>query len=73
MAVRSLKNAIVRLRRELGLPATLAEAGVRPQQVWSRQTQIVDATLADPCCAANPQPVEAFMVRKILEEVTGRG
>ena len=73
VAVRALKNALVRLRRELGMPATLSEAGIRPHQVWSRQEEIVKATLADPCCATNPVAVEAFMVRKILEEVTGRG
>ena len=73
VAVRALKNAIIRLRRELGMPATLAEAGVRPHQVWSRQAELVEAVLADPCCKTNPVVVEEFMVRKILEEVTGRG
>ena len=32
----------------------------------------VEAALADPCCSTNPLPVENFMVRKVLEEVTGR-
>jgi len=73
VGVRNLKNALIRLRRELGMPATLAEAGVKPSQVWGRQKEIVAAALADPCCATNPVPVEEFMVRKVLEEVTGRG
>ena len=72
VAVRNLKNALVRLRRELRLPATLAEAGVEPKGVWKAMGQIVEATLADPCCQTNPIPVEDFMVRKVLEEVTGR-
>jgi alcohol dehydrogenase class IV len=72
VAVRNLKNGLVRLRRELGLPDTLARAGVDPRAVWSNSTQIVAATLADPCCATNPLPVEDFMVRRVLEEVTGR-
>ena len=72
MAVRNLKNALVRLRRELGLPQTLKEAGIDPRQVWHHSGQIVAATLADPCCKTNPMPVEDFMVRRILEEVTGR-
>ncbi len=73
VGVRNLKNALVRLRRELRMPATLAEAGIHRGQVWSKAEQIVKATLADPCCRTNPVPVEEFMVRRILEEVTGRG
>ena len=73
MGVRSLRNALVRLRRELDMPATLVEAGIRPSEVWGRQKELVAATLADPCCSTNPVPVEEFMVRKVLEEVTGRG
>ena len=73
MAVRCLKNALIRLRRELAMPATLVEAGIRPHEVWGRQEQIVKTAMEDPCCATNPVKVEPFMVRKILEEVTGRG
>ena len=73
MGVRNLKNALIRLRRELGMPGTLAEAGIHPGQVWNRQREIVAAALADPCCQTNPVPVEEFMVRKVLEEITGRG
>ena len=73
VGVRNLKNALIRLRRELGMPATLSEAGISPGQVWNRQKEIVAAALADPCCQTNPVPVEEFMVRKVLEEVTGRG
>ena len=72
VAVRNLKNALIRLRRELKLPETLAQAGVSPREVWAVTGQIVEATLKDPCCAGNPMPVEDFMVRRILEEVTGR-
>jgi len=72
VAVRNLKNGLVRLRRELNLPETLAQAGVDPRQVWSSTGEIVQAVLADPCCATNPMPVEDFLVRRILDEVTGR-
>ena len=73
MGVRNLKNALIRLRRELGLPQTLQQAGVEPALVWHRSRDIVAAALADPCCKTNPVLVEDFMVRRILEEVTGRG
>ncbi len=72
VAVRNLKNGLIRLRRELNLPETLAKAGVDPRQVWSDTAAIVEATLADPCCQTNPLAAEDFLVRRILEEVTGR-
>ena len=73
VAVRNLKNGLVRLRRELGLPEDLKKAGLNIRQVRSRIPEIVEAVLADPCCKTNPLPVEDFMVGKILEEVTGCG
>ena len=72
VAVRNLKNCLVRLRTELKLPGTLAQAGVDPRQVWYGMDKIVEATLADPCCNTNPIAVEDFMVRQVLEEVMGR-
>lgn len=72
VAVRNLRNNLIRLRRELKLPQTLAEAGVEPRAVWAATPQIVAAALADPCCKTNPMTVEDFAVRRILEEVTGR-
>lgn len=72
IALRNLKNGLVRLRRELNLPETLAQAGVDPRSVWRNVGDIVQATLADPCCKSNPMVVEDFLVRRILEEVTGR-
>ena len=73
LGVRNLKNGLVRLRRELGLPQTLLQAGINPGEVYRNTKTLVDATLADPCCKTNPVLVEDFMVRRILEEVTGRG
>ena len=72
MAVRNLKNCLVRLRKELKLPETLAQAGVAPRDVERAAGEIVKATLEDPCCKTNPMKTEPFVVRRILEEVTGR-
>ena len=33
---------------------------------------LVQAVLADPCCATNPLPVTQQLVQKILREVAGR-
>ena len=73
ISVRNLKNGLIRLRRELELPETLAQAGISPRQVWENAGKIVHATLQDPCCKTNPVRVEDFTVRRVLEEVTGRG
>ena len=72
IAVRNLRNGLLRLRKELNLPETLAQAGVAPRLVWQNAEKIVEATLADPCCKTNPMEAEGFLVRRILEEVTGR-
>ena len=72
LAVLNRRNGLLRLRRELNLPETLVQAGVDPRNLWRCVNEIVEATLADPCCTTNPMPVEGFLVRRILEEVTGR-
>ena len=73
VAVRNLKNTLIRLRRELGLPETLTQAGVPPRMLRGRVQDVVQTTLQDPCCKTNPIPVEDFMVRQVLEEVAGHG
>ena len=73
IAVRNLRGSLCRLRRELGLPDTLAEAGVDPAAVGSSRGEIIRAALEDPCCASNPISPDAGAVAQILEEVTGHG
>ena len=73
VAVRNLRSALIRLRSDLKLPATLRAAGIESRDLWGSMDAIVKATLADPCCATNPMKVEDFMVRRILEEVAGHG
>ena len=73
VAVRNLKNALIRLRKDLLLPATLAQAGVSPRQVKKNTEALVRSVLADPCCATNPVRVDGAMVRCILQQVTGVG
>ena len=73
VALRNLKNGLVRLRKELRLPATLAQAGIEPQKVQNEQARIAEAVLADPCCDTNPVPVTKDLVLRVLEAVTGHG
>ena len=65
LAVRNLKNALIRLRKNLSMPATLREAGVTAPDVEST----VKAALADPCCGTNPVKTDPCVVRKVLEAV----
>jgi alcohol dehydrogenase class IV len=65
MAFRSLRNSLLSLRRQLGLPGSLAEAGVRGQVTQ----ELVAAVLEDPCCQTNPLPVTGPLVRQLLEKV----
>lgn len=70
VALRNLRNSLLQLRRELGLPGTLAEAGARLPGDWEA---LVSAVLADPCCKTNPAPVTADTVKKVLRQVAGHG
>ena len=73
IALRNLMNALMRLRRELGLPESLAQAGVEPKQVRQKAEEIVAAAMADPCCETNPVKPEPAKVRELLERVTDHG
>ena len=71
VAVRNLKNALLRLRKELKLPGTLAQAGIAPRD--ARQESVIRAILADPCCVTNPVAPDGAMVGHILQQVSGLG
>ena len=73
VALRALKSTLCRLRRELCLPQTLAEAGIQASQVEAKTDVLVAAALADPCCATNPVKPTEDHIRRLLAEVTGRG
>ena len=73
VGVRNLRNGLIRLRKELGLPESLQEAGISRRQLWHHCDQIVEAALKDPCMETNPLRGEPFQLRRILEKVSGRG
>ena len=68
IAARNLRTTLIRLRKALGLPATLNQAGVAISQDME---SIIADTLADPCCQTNPVPVTPSLVRQVLKEVAG--
>ena len=71
VAVRNLENRLIRLRSQLNLPATLAQAGVDIRQLQRETDALIVSVLADPCCQTNPIPVDSAMIRRVLEGVTG--
>ena len=73
MGLRSLKNGLIRLRKALQLPGTLAQAGVDLCKLRNQMPRLVEAALADPCCATNPVAVDEASVRALLEGVTVGG
>ena len=73
MAVRSLKNTLIRLRKQLGLPASLKDAGVDVGKLSADIPAICKAVLADACIATNPVPVTGQDIVTILQQVSGRG
>ncbi len=73
IALRNLKNGLVRLRRELELPENLTQAGVQIAALRQKRDGIVAAALADPCSRTNPVPVDGALVRRILDAVSGHG
>lgn len=73
LAVKNLKNALIRLRKKLDLPPTLKDAGADLALLRQKKDGLIAAVLADPCCQTNPVPVTAQLVDSVLEEVRGIG
>lgn len=73
VAFRNLQNGLLRLRKQLGLPENLYQAGVAPETVRRNMDGLVSSILADPCCGSNPVPVTGEILRKLLDQVTGCG
>lgn len=73
VAVRNLRNGLIRLRRELQLPETLSQAGVDLKKLRNEMENIVNAAMADVCASTNPAPPDRNAFYRILNEVAGRG
>lgn len=71
LGVRNLKNALIRLRKQLNLPDSLLACGVTVRQLRESREQVVAAALADPCCKTNPVPVTEQLINRVLEAVSG--
>ena len=73
MAVRNLRNGLIRLRKELHLPATLQEAGIPRHTLAQQREKILDTAMKDPCMETNPVKPDRAQLGRLLEAVAGRG
>ena len=73
MALRSLKNNLVRLRKQLNLPAFLQDAGVDTGKLDADLPVICKAVLQDACIGTNPAIVTEKDIADILQQVKSRG
>ena len=73
IAVRNLKNGLMRLRKDLGLPATLAQAGIPVTTLGQKLPDIIQSAMEDPCCQTNPVVPTPGMLRQVIEAVMGHG
>lgn len=70
-AAKNLITGLIRLRQELELPATLAQAGLDAGTVRRHTAKLVQLTLENPDCRNTPVAADDFVIRRILEEITG--
>ncbi len=68
-AASNLVAAIVKMSRELGIPQTLAEVGVKEADYMKHKAHIIKSAVNDACTVTNPRPIDAAAVEKILHGI----
>lgn len=69
LRTKNLRTQLMKLRRQLRLADTLAQAGISRAALQSAQDGLVEAALQDPCLQQNPRAVDASALRALLWEV----
>lgn len=69
LAVRRLISAIKSLRQQLSLPGNLKQAGIDHASWKAVEQEILQAALSDPCCEANPVPVDRELLMDVLKGI----
>lgn len=64
-AVRAINDWILQLRSEIGIPATIADLGVKKEKF----PDIARHAVVDPTAGANPVPLTEENVRELLGEM----
>lgn len=69
MAFRTLLAQLRQLRRTLGLPQSLAQAGIPYGELAKNRAALVKAAMEDPCMRSNPTALNSASLEALLEEV----
>lgn len=69
MGVKQLVRSITRLRKQLDMPETLQQAGVKPKVFDQFEEEIAEGTLLDGCTATNPRIPTKEQIIQILRAV----
>ncbi len=69
IAVESLIEEIMHMMRRMDTPATLWDAGVKPEDFAREKDNIIRAALEDPCTASNPREVDYDAIERTLMRV----
>ena len=65
----NLLNEISRLTKEMGIPQTLGEAGIKEVDYLEKRAHIIESAVQDACTATNPRPIDAAAVEAILKGI----
>lgn len=71
-SVNNLANAVEKMNKALGIPATLADQGVEPAEVERLFDELVKIALADGTTQTNPRPVSPAHIADILKQLKGK-
>ena len=65
----NLINEIKRMSKALGIPQTLADAGITKAEYEKHKSHIIKSAVNDACTATNPRKIDSIAVEKILKGI----
>ena len=71
-AVRNLSDAVAKMNRTMGVPATLVELGKNPAEVEANRENLIASAIADATTQTNPRPVTPEDAGRILTQLKGK-
>ena len=69
VGVQSLIDEIIRLLKYMDRPLCITECGVSLEEFEAQREEIINRALKDVCTVANPRPVSAEDINKILDKI----
>ncbi|TPG68163.1 iron-containing alcohol dehydrogenase [Brevibacillus laterosporus] len=66
--VKNLILAVKKLRKELGMPASLKEAGVKKEEFYRELDNLVEVAMQDKCTITNPRTPSVKEIKSLFEQ-----